>query len=116
MENFEAFQKKDKFNPDEKLMYTGVQDSAIKSILNIGIQLITEDFIKLSKEKSTTEKDYQDAISTGLKRYTKIYSSLDTEDRERICYYIEELMDIVELKSSGGHLNKFVYGFDINLK
>ena len=37
---------------------------------------------------------------------------LDTEDRERICHYYEELMNIVGLESSGGHLNNFMYGFD----
>ena len=37
---------------------------------------------------------------------------LDTEDREKICNYIEELMDIVHLESSNGQLNKFMYGFD----
>ena len=38
----------------------------------------------------------------------------DTEDRERLCSYFEELMDIVGLESSGGHLNNFMYGFDPN--
>ena len=37
---------------------------------------------------------------------------LDTEDRERVCSYFEELMNIVKLESSEGQLNKFMYGFD----
>jgi hypothetical protein len=39
---------------------------------------------------------------------------LDTEDKERVCTYFEELMDIVELDSSNGQLNEFLYGFDPN--
>ncbi|NOU62328.1 DUF4844 domain-containing protein, partial [Marinifilum caeruleilacunae] len=34
------------------------------------------------------------------------------EDRERICCYFEELMDIVGLESSDGQLNDFMYGFN----
>ena len=41
-----------------------------------------------------------------------IYFELDTENRERVCSYFEELMDIVGLKSSNGQLNKFMYGFE----
>lgn len=48
----------------------------------------------------------------GLDRFSDIYIDLDTEDRERVCSYFEGLMDIVELESSWGQLNNFMYGFD----
>jgi hypothetical protein len=38
----------------------------------------------------------------------------DSEDRERILLYFQEIMDIVELQSSNGQLNDFYYGFDPN--
>jgi hypothetical protein len=59
---------------------------------------------------------YQDKIKIGLKRFGDIYINLDTEDRERVCHYFEELMDIVGLESSDGHLNNFMYGFDPTTK
>jgi hypothetical protein len=46
-----------------------------------------------------------------LDRFKSIYVEIDTEDRERVCAYFEELMDIVGLESSDGHLNNFLYGF-----
>ena len=36
----------------------------------------------------------------------------DTEDRERFCGYIEEIMDILNIDSSDGLLNTWIYGFD----
>ena len=71
-----------------------------------------KDFQNIAKKGNTTEQEYQNAIETGLKRFSKIYLELDTEDKERICSYYEELMDIVQLESSAGHLNNFIYGFD----
>lgn len=42
---------------------------------------------------------------------TKSYKQ-DIQDKERLSSYIEELMDIVELESSDGQLNNFMFGFD----
>ena len=53
-------------------------------------------------------------IGIGLSRFADIYLELNTEDRERVCSYFEELMDIVGLESSNGQLNKFMYEFDPN--
>jgi hypothetical protein len=36
----------------------------------------------------------------------------DTEDRERFCGYLEEIMDILDIESSDGLLNTWMYGFD----
>ena len=36
----------------------------------------------------------------------------DTEDRERVCHYFEELMSLVGLESSGEILNTVMYGFN----
>lgn len=52
-------------------------------------------------------------IKVGLSRFSDIRMELDTEDRERLCGYFEELMDIVGLESSGGHLMMFMYGFSL---
>ena len=36
----------------------------------------------------------------------------DTEDRERVCGYLEKIMDILGIESSDGLLNTWMYGFD----
>ena len=106
----EEFKSKEKFIPDKKLFYPGIGDPAQKSILTEKINLAAEDFENISKTGKATSKDYQNAIKIGLNRFAGIY--IDSENQERICYYFQELMDIVGLDSSDGQLNNFRYGLD----
>ena len=108
---FEEFRNKEKFVPDTNLFYPGIAYPELKLVLSEKINLAANDFEKLAA-KGATNKEYQQAIKEGLMRFSDIYIELDTEDRERVCSYFEELMDIVGLESSGGYLNKFVYDFD----
>lgn len=112
MKKFEEFKSKEKFIEDDKLFYPGIGDPKLKPILTEKINLSANDFKELANKETATDKEYQDAIKKGLDRFAEIYLDLDTEDRERICGYYEELMDIVGLENSGGHLNNFMYGFD----
>lgn len=112
MTKFEAFKSKEKFLQDETLFYPGISNQKLKPILTEKINLSANDFKELADKGNATGKEYQDAIKEGLDRFAEIYIELDTEDRERVCSYYEELMDIVGLESSGGHLNNFMYGFD----
>ena len=112
MTKFEKFKSKEKFLQDDKLFYSGIDDPNLKPVLTEKINLVAEDFKKLADKENVTDKDYQNAIKIGLERFTDLYLQLDTEDREKVCSYFEELMDIVGLESSGGHLNNFMYGFD----
>jgi hypothetical protein len=112
MTKFEEFKNKEKFIQDNKLFYPGIGDPNLKPILTNKVNLAADDFRKLADKENTTDKDYQNAIKIGLDRFADLYTQLDTEDRERVCSYFEELMDIVGLESSGGHLNNFMYGFD----
>lgn len=112
MDKFEKFKLKEKFLEDDDLLYTGIEDSKLRLALTEKINLACDDFKIIFNGKSPNDEKYQTQIAIGLKRFSNIYMELDTEDRERICEYYEELMDIVGLQSSGGHLNIFVYGFD----
>lgn len=109
---FEAFKSKEKFLEDHEIFYPGITDSKLKAILTDKINLASEDFKNIAETGKATEGEYQDAIKKGLNRFSDVYLELDTEDRERVCNYFEELMDIVGLESSDGHLNVFMYGFD----
>lgn len=112
MPKFEEFKNKEKFIKDDKLFYSGISDPNLKTDLTEKINLAADDFKKLEDKGNVREKEYQNAIKIGLDRFADLYLQLETEDRERVCYYFEELMDIVGLESSGGHLNIFMYGFD----
>ena len=109
MEEFKEFKKKQKFLKDESLHYPGLNDAALRSILTEKINLSATYFETLSNSRTVTDQDYQDIIKKELDLFEEL--DLDTEERERVCSYFEELMDIVGLESSGGHLNNFMYGF-----
>jgi hypothetical protein len=116
MTKFEEFINKEKFLQDDKLFYPGIGDPNLKPVLTKRINLAADDFKKLDDKGNATDKEYQNAIKVGLDRFADFYLQLDTEDRERVCSYFEELMDIVGLESSGEHLNNFMYGFDPTTK
>ncbi|RKD99911.1 uncharacterized protein DUF4844 [Marinifilum flexuosum] len=111
IKKIEAFKEKQKFVEDSFLHYPGIGDESMRPILSSKINAIANDFKKIASSDKPSKKKYQDAIGVGLKRFSDVYLSVDTEDRERICLYVEELMDIVGLKSSNGQLNDFMYGF-----
>jgi hypothetical protein len=114
MDKFEKFIKKVKFVEDNSLFYPGIADQKMQPILTEKINQAAEDFKSVAISKNPNEKEYQEKIKIGLSRFSDVYFDLDTEDRERVCSYFEELMDIVGLQSSDGLLNKFMYGFDPN--
>jgi hypothetical protein len=116
MTKFDEFKSKEKFLQDDKLFYPGIGDPNLKPVLTEKINFVADDFKKLADKGNATAKEYQNAIKIGLERFTDLYLQLDTEDRERVCSYFEELMDIVGLESSGGQLNNFMYGFQIEKK
>lgn len=113
MTKFDEFKSKEKFLQDNKLFYPGIGDPNLKLVLTERINLVADNFKKLADKGNATDKEYQNVIKVGLDRFADLYLRLDTEDRERVCSYFEELMDIIGLESSGGHLNNFMYGFDL---
>lgn len=111
-EKFTEFITKKKFI--EGNFYPGIADEKMRPVFTEKINQIASDFKTVAESEKPTDKKYQEKIEIGLSRFAEIYLELDTEDRERVCTYIEELMDIVKLESSNGRLNKFMYGFDPN--
>jgi len=112
LDKFEEFKAKEKFVEDTTIFYPGIANPALRPILTAKINLAADDFKVLALTGKATDKDYQEKIRIGLRRFYDVYLDLDTEDRERVCHYFEELMDIVGLEGSNGQLNEFNYGFD----
>ena len=110
--SFEGFIKKNKFGIDNKLSYKGIRNGILRSSLTKKVNLIAKDFMAVSSEEIPTDIKYQKKIMYGLDRFNDVKKDLSKEDRARVCHYIIELMDIVDLKSSRGLLNMFTYGFD----
>ncbi len=106
-ENFEKFIAKEKFVKENH--YPGIGIEKLKPILTDKINLAAKDFLFVSQMEKPTDSIYLEKIAIGTKRFSDVYLDIDTEDRERICGYFMELMDIVELQSSNGLLMKFMY-------
>ena len=115
MNKFEQFKAKEKF-VEEKYpnFYPGIGNPKLKPLLTEKINNVADSFQTISKSPNPTDENYQKAIEKGLANFADVYTDLDTEDRERVCTYFEEIMDIVGLESSEGKLNDFMYGFDPN--
>lgn len=111
-DKFAAFIAKNKFI--EENYYPGIAEEKMRPIFTEKINQVAKDFKIVAESEKPTDIKYQEKIKIGLSRFADVYMELDTEDRERVCSYFEELMDIVGLESSDGQLNKFMYGFDLN--
>ena len=105
MNKLEEFKAKAKFTEDKTIPYPGLSDKNLLPIVNEKINLIAEDFKTVAGKETASDKDSQDQIGIGLRGFSDVYLQIDTLDRERICNYVEELMDIVGLQSSDEHLN-----------
>nr|WP_315422506.1 DUF4844 domain-containing protein [uncultured Pedobacter sp.] len=55
---------------------------------------------------------FREVISSTIEKIEGNEIRLDTEDKEAVCLYFEKMMDAVELESSGGILNTWLYGFN----
>ena len=111
-DKFAEFIAKKKFIEENN--YPGIADEKMRPIFTEKINQVANDFKIVSESEKPTDLKYQEKIKIGLLRFSDVYMDLDTEDRERVCSYFEELMNIVKLESSEGQLNKFMYGFDPN--
>ena len=111
-EKFAEFIAKKKFVAEN--YYPGIADEKMRSIFTDKITSVASDFKSVAESENPTDKKYQDKIKIGLSRFADVYMELDTEDRERVCTYFEELMEIIGIESSNGQLNKFMYSFDPN--
>jgi len=111
-QELEKFKKEPKFEAETSgQFYQGLSKSELKPKLSELLSLSASDFMMVIKNQPTEEK-FLDKIKVGLERFNPYYLDLDTEDREKICHYFEELMDCVGLESSNGLLNNWMYNFD----
>lgn len=96
-----------KFVPEN--LYTGVAREAdrlkFQSLVNdLAARLLAKADTPLPKEQLLAE----------FKATLPAFELADTEDRERVLRYLEEIMAIFGVTSSDGMLNKWRYGFDPN--
>lgn len=61
----------------------------------------------LRNEETISKRIILNEFESGLESFEDL--AVDTEDRERVCYYYEEIMDIIGLESTNELLNNWMY-------
>lgn len=111
--NLRELLNKEKFGPEERseqlpLGYVGFLPPESRPTAN---KLLNESISRLiqmlEKEQKVTKRLVLDEFEKGLNSFNELAS--DTEDRERVCWYYEDIMDIIGLESTNELLNNWMY-------
>lgn len=106
-EALRSFQLETKFLEDSTSFYPGAPDEEIRvraeSLINNAVKKLIE-----TPEDGLNEEKFWEILKVAALEL----KTMDSEELERGLTYMEELMDIYGIESSGGRLNKWRYGFD----
>jgi hypothetical protein len=93
-----------------------ISNKTLRSALSKKFLSVIDDFIiAIENHSDIKDVEYQNMIRKNLSFFEEEKSVLDTEEREQLCQYFEDIMDIIDLESSGGALNEWLYGLGINI-
>jgi hypothetical protein len=90
-------------------LYVGVSNKALRSQLNAGVDGAAE-ALAVAVSGEASDSQLLAILEQHLLQIDR--DSLDTEDAEQVAGQFEALLDAVEIESSGGILNTWMYGFD----
>ena len=110
LDQLRAFRLLPKFGPDESRFpgYVGYQPEASRAGAEQALNATIDALIEGLPDRPTSTL-VLNLFAKGL----LWFAESDTEDRERCCDYLVQVMDIIGLESSDGLLNRFMYGIDI---
>jgi len=98
-----------KFDPNPLTFYPGLPDERLREPLTNLVNESIDTFIAVAQNKGK-ETDYLHAIQECLEQFD---DDIDSEEKDRICDYFEDMMDAVGLESSEGILEVWRYGVDL---
>lgn len=93
--------------------YVAVPDSAYNGLRPEAERLRAQDQLNSLIQRLGDSLELKPSKNYVLGEFTRTlaeFSAIDTEDRERVCRYLEEIMDILGIDSSDGLLNRWLYG------
>ena len=96
-----------KFTADEKLFYPGAPSEDVRATCEKAMNIVIKALIDIP-DAGITEDEFWGL----LEKAAKVYKQFDSEEMDRSLSYMEEIMDIYGIESSGGRLNTWRYGFD----
>lgn len=93
--------------------YVGILPKSVRPLANQRLNESIEGIINLiQKNPNPTKEQILIEFSIGL--YMLYNIAVDTEDRERVCIYYTDIMDIIGLDSSNELLNNWLYNYSLN--
>lgn len=113
IENLNRMMLDEKFGPEQQsdqlpLGYVGFLPEESRPIANKNLnESINRIILILRDNKKITARMILNEFEIGLKSFNDLAN--DTEDRERVCRYYEDIMDIIGLESSNELLNNWMY-------
>ena len=96
-----------KFVEDLAQLYPGAPDELTRVSAEKAINSALLKLIELPSDK-LAEKEFWITLKVAAKQL----ANMDSEEVDRGLSYMEEIMDIYKIKSSGGRLNEWRYGFE----
>jgi hypothetical protein len=110
LDQLRAFRARPKFGPDDGWIppYVGYLPETSRGHAERELNAIVDALIEGLPSQPTA--------AFVLNRFAKgllWFADSDTEDRERCCQHLVEIMNIIGLESSDGLLNRFMYGMDV---
>ncbi len=100
------FLVKDKFQIDNSLFYPGAPSEEIRLLCQQAMNVIIRALVEMPKQ-GLDEVQFWNLLEQGA----MFYQRLDSEEMDRGLTYMEDIMDIYGIESSGGRLNIWRYGF-----
>ena len=105
--HLEALLEEKKFVESSAYFYPGAPDEVTRLQAELVINAAIVRILKAS-ESEMSEEAFWDIIEVAAREF----SVMDSEEMDRGFTYIEQIMDVFEIASSGGRLNQWRYGFD----
>ena len=105
--DLERLKLQDKFHEDRKSFYPGAPTEAVRVQAEQVLNTLIDTLISFGKPGPTEEQFWQ-----VLEAAERAYAEMESEEMDRALSYMEDLMDVYSIQSSGGRLNQWRYGFD----
>jgi hypothetical protein len=104
----EQLAQRDNFQPSA--LYTGVKGAALRTRLNSNIHDCVREAIAAARNGATSDEIVA-LIKESIWHIPR--DELETEDAEHYALGYEAILDALEIESSNGVLNNWMYGFDV---
>ncbi len=106
IERLSALRKEPKFRPDAKLFYPGAPNEDMRVALEQAVDGMIEHII-LDVQKVPRKS----VVLGTFKKVLGYADRLDSEEKDRLLAYFDEIMEILEIRGSNELLNVWRYGF-----